>query len=130
MRGVSITGIGGQYHRNKHKESKQYLGMGKCQSQDFDAQIASTTICMIQYNLLSVAKRFTDYESLGEMFRNTKAETIKLTLVERLWQLIVDILADLAELIEIDTETLMEKLFSDNQGFIKLSNYKALLQAG
>lgn len=112
------------------KESKQYLGMGKCQSQDFDAQIASTTICMIQYNLLSVAKRFTDYESLGEMFRNTKAETIKLTLVERLWQLIVDILADLAELIEIDTETLMEKLFSDNQGFIKLSNYKALLQAG
>ncbi len=104
--------------------------MGKCQSQDFDAQIASTTICMIQYNLLSVAKRFTDYESLGEMFRNTKAETIKLTLVERLWQLIVDILADLAELIEIDTETLMEKLFSDNQGFIKLSNYKALLQAG
>jgi len=33
-------------------------------------------------------------------------------------------------LIEIDTETLMEKLFSDNQGFIKLSNYKALLQAG
>lgn len=112
------------------KESKQYLGMGKCQSQDFDAQIASTTICMIQYNLLSVAKRFTDYESLGEMFRNTKADTIKLTLVERLWQLIVDILADLAELIEIDTETLMEKLLSDNQSFIKLSNYKALLQAG
>ena len=112
------------------KESKQYLGLGKCQSQDFDAQIASTTICMIQYNLLSVAKRFTDYESLGEMFRNTHAETIQLTLAERLWQLIVDVLADLAELIEIDTELLMEKLISDNQRIKKLTNYTTLLQAG
>lgn len=58
------------------KESKQYLGLGKCQSRDFDAQIAHTSICMIQYNLLSVAKRFTDYETLGELFRNTNAETI------------------------------------------------------
>jgi len=112
------------------KESKQYLGLGKCQSQDFDAQIAHTTICMIQYNLLSVAKRFTDYESLGEMFRSTNAETIQLTLAERLWQLIVEVLADLAELIEIDTDSLMEKLISDNQRIIKLTNYTALLQAG
>jgi hypothetical protein len=112
------------------KESKQYLGLGKCQSQDFDAQIAHTTICMIQYNLLSVAKRFTDYESLGEMFRNTKAETIQLTLAERLWQLIVVILADVAELIEIETESLMEKLISDNQRIKKLTNYTTLLQAG
>ena len=107
-----------------------FFCLGKCQSQDFDAQIASTPICKIQYNLFSVAKRFTDYESLGEMFRNTKADTIKLSMVERLWQLIDDILAVLAELIEIDTETLMEKLLSDNQSFIKLSNYKAQLQAG
>jgi len=112
------------------KESKQYLGLGKCQSQDFDAQIAHTTICMMQYNLLSVAKRFTDYESLGELFRNTKAETIQLTLAERLWQLIIEVLADLAELIEIDTESLMEKLISDNQKIIKLRNYTALMQAG
>jgi len=112
------------------KESKQYLGLGKCQSQDFDAQIAHTTICMLQYNLLSVAKRFTDYESLGEMFRNTKAETLQLTLTERLWQIIVEVLADLAEIIEIDTDSLMEKLISDNQNLIKLSNYRTLMQAG
>jgi hypothetical protein len=97
----------------------QLLSLGEFKLQDFDAQIASTTICMMQYSLLSVAKRFTDYEPLGEMFRNTKAEIIKLSLVESLWQLIVDVLADLAELIEIDTETLMKNLLSDNQSFIK-----------
>lgn len=112
------------------KESKQYLGLGKCQSQDFDAQIANTTICMIQYNLLSVAKRFTDYESLGELFRNTNAETIQLTVAEHIWRLIVEILAGLAELLEIDTELLMEKLIADNEKLVKLTNYRTLLQAG
>jgi len=39
------------------KENKQYLSHGKCQSQDFDTQIANTTICMIHiiyYQLLNV----------------------------------------------------------------------------
>ena len=85
---------------------------------------------MLQNNLLSVAKWFTDYESLGEMFRNKMTETIQLTLAERLWQLIVDSLAVLAELIEIDIESLMEKLISDNQRIIKLTNYTTLLHAG
>ncbi len=83
----------------------------------------------IQYNLLSVAKRFTDYESLGEMFRSTNTETMQLTLAERLWQLIIDVLAELAELFEIDTDLLMEKFISDTQKIVKLTNYKALLNA-
>jgi hypothetical protein len=112
------------------KEAKQYLGLGKSQSQDFDAQIATTTICMLQYNLLSVARRFTDYESLGDLFRNTKAETIQLTVNERIWQIIVEVLTALAELFEIDTEIFMEKLIADNEKIEKLVNYKTLLQAG
>ncbi|NCQ58844.1 MAG: hypothetical protein GW794_13550 [Flavobacteriales bacterium] len=64
------------------------------------------------------------------MFRNTKAETIQLTVAERIWQIIIDVLATLAELFEIDTEMLMEKLMSDNEKIEKLVNYKTLLQAG
>jgi hypothetical protein len=112
------------------KEAKQYLGLGKSQSQDFDAQIATTTICMLQYNLLSMARRFADYESLGDLFRNTKAETIQLTVNERIWEIIVNILNAFAELFEIDTEMLMGKLITDNELIEKLSNYKTLLQAG
>lgn len=112
------------------KESKQYLGLGKCESQDFDAQIAKTTLTMVQYNLLSLTKRFTDYESLGDLFRNTKAETIQLTVAEQIWQLILEILLSLSELFEIDVEVLMEKLMSDNEKLTKIANYKTLLQAG
>jgi len=112
------------------KESKQYLGLGQSQSQDFDAQIALTTITMIQYNLLALAKRFTGYESLGGLFRNTTAETIELTVAEKIWKLILKILTQIAELFEIDTEFLMQKIMSDNEKFIKLINYNTLLQAG
>lgn len=112
------------------KDSKQYLGLGKCQSQDFDAQIAHTTICMVQYNLLAVVRRFNAYESMGDLFRNTNAETIELTLAERLWQIIIEVLAELAELFEVDTEMLIEKLIADNERVKKLVNYKTLLKAG
>ena len=112
------------------KESKQHLGLGKCQSQDFDAQIAHSTICMIQYNLLSVAKRFAEYETIGALFRNTKADTIQLTVTERIWKIIIELLMDIAEMIEINVDLLIEKLIADNEKLIKLTNYKNLLQAG
>ncbi len=85
---------------------------------------------MIQYNILSVAKRFTDYESIGELFRNTKAETIQLTVAEKIWKLIVDILTQLAEMFEIEIDLLTEKVIADNERFTKLVNYNTLLRAG
>ena len=112
------------------KESKQYLHLGKSQSQDFDAQIASITLSNIQYNLLALAKRFDGYESLGALFRNTNAETIELTVAEKIWNLIIDILTEIAQLFEIDTEFLMQKLMTDNEQFMKLINYNNLLKAG
>lgn len=112
------------------KESKQHLGLGKCQSQDFDAQIASISISMLQYNILSVAKRFSDYETLGKLFQSANAEIIELTIAERIWLIIIEIISQLAELLDIDTELLMEKIITDNQKFEKLLNYKNLMQAG
>jgi len=109
------------------KESKQYLGLGKNQAQDFDTQIAATTITMIQYNILSVAKGFSDYESIGEIFRSTKVDTIQLTVTEKIWKMITEILTKLAELFDIDTDSLMEKILVDNQKFTKLINYNSLL---
>ena len=53
--------------------------LGKCQAQDCDAQIASTTLCMIQYNLLSATKRFNDYETFGELLRESQKNSLKLT---------------------------------------------------
>jgi hypothetical protein len=112
------------------KESKQHLGLGKCQAQDFDAQIAATTLCMLQYNLLSVVKRFNDYETLGELFRAAQKDALKLTISEQIWLIIIEVIAELSEIFNIDTEMLMEKLFSENEKLTKYLNFKNLPQAG
>ena len=112
------------------KESKQYLGLGKCQAQDFDAQIAATTLCMLQYNLLSVVKRFNDYETLGGLFRAAQKDSLGITIAEQIWLIIIEIAAKLSEILEIDTEVLMQKLFSENEILTKYLNIKNLPQAG
>ena len=112
------------------KESKQHLGLGKCQAQDFDAQIAATTLCMLQYNLLSVVKRFNDYETLGELFRAAQKDSLEITISEQIWLIIIEIAAKLSEMLDMDTELLMQKLFSENEALAKYLNFKNLPQAG
>ena len=112
------------------KECKQNLSLGKCQSQDFDAQIAATTLCMIQYNLLSVAKRFSNYETLGELFRATQKDSLQLCISEKIWVIIIELVSHLSEILNLDSETLMESLFSENEQLTKYLNFKALSQAG
>lgn len=111
------------------KESKQYLGLGKCESQDFDAQIAHTTLCMLQYNILSTVKRFDKYETLGQLFKQAQRETLEITINERIWLIIIELLAKLAVFLEVDTEMLMEKLIYDNQDIKKLINLKPYMKA-
>jgi hypothetical protein len=108
------------------KESKQHLQLGKSQSQDFDAQIAATTISMIQYNVLAVAKRYAAYESLGELFRRANADTVQLTINEKIWQIILEIATVLADLLEIEHDIFIEKLLSDNEKIRKILNYESL----
>lgn len=67
------------------KDCKVCLGFGKCQSHTFAAQIAASTICTIQYNLLSTARRFSDYETIGELFREVSRETVQLSVTQQIW---------------------------------------------
>jgi len=96
------------------KEAKQHFGLGKSQSRDFDAQIADTTICIIQYNVFSLAKRFSSYETLGGLFANSQEAVKELTICRRLWGLMLEIIKQLADLFEVDCNDLIPKLIQDN----------------
>jgi hypothetical protein len=60
------------------------LNPGECQSSNFDAQIADTTVSMIAYILLSFRYRYDNYESMGALFRSMNADRIRQTLDIRL----------------------------------------------
>jgi predicted nucleic acid-binding Zn finger protein len=104
------------------KESKQLLGLGKCQSNDFDAQIADLTINMIQYTILTLCYRFEKYESKGGLFSQIKADVLEQKLNQRLWGLFIELMRLIETLFEdIDLDELIEKIFENEQAYEKLA---------
>ena len=97
------------------KEDKQYLLLGKSQSQDFDAQIADTTLSLIRYILLSYYERTHYGISIGGLFRELSQASIEENLVADLSQVFMDLLRAFAELAGIDFITFYEALIHQPQ---------------
>jgi len=106
------------------KEAKQHLGLGKCQSNDFDAQIADTTLVMIQYMIITLRWRFENYESKGALFEQDLNKAIAFRLADRLWGLLLQ----LAKLIEtffdgIDSEEVITKMVHDQKALKLIEHF-------
>jgi hypothetical protein len=97
-----------------HKEMKGLLNLGKCQCVDFAGQIAALSLCMIQYNILGTVKRFESYETIGGLFADITGETIELTVVQRIWGLIIEVINVIAEFISCDPFELTENVINNN----------------
>jgi predicted nucleic acid-binding Zn finger protein len=98
------------------KESKQLLGLGQCQSNSFDAQVADTTITMVQYILLTMRYRIEHYESMAGLFSEVKEAAVKQRLDQRLWGLFIELMQIIAVLFEdIDEQELLEKIFQNEK---------------
>jgi len=96
------------------KESKQLLGLGRCQSNDFDAQIAAATITMLQHILLTMKYRIENYESMQGLFSEIGEAAIQQRLDRRLWGLFIEILNIIESLFDgIDEDELIKKIFND-----------------
>ena len=78
------------------KDCKTNLGFGKCQSTSFASQIAAATLCCIQYNILSVAKRFSDYETIGGLFRDISKESVQLSVAQQIWGILQELVTAIA----------------------------------
>jgi hypothetical protein len=102
------------------KECKQHLNLGKCQSNDFDAQIAETTLSLVLFTMLAFYKRMHAYESMGILFDKLSDQMIETTIAERLWQLFIQLLIKLAELFEIEPAEQLEKLLYADELMIEI----------
>ena len=96
------------------KECKGLLGLGKCQSNNFAAQIASTSLVALQYNILSAVKRFMDYETIGEIFRQANQDSHELTISERIWQAILELVTAITKVFSIADEDVLEALVNES----------------
>ena len=67
------------------KECKQQLGLGKDQSNDFNAQVFATTVSFLRYNLLNYLNKVENYATLGELFEQIADASAVTTYAHRLW---------------------------------------------
>jgi len=106
------------------KEAKQYLLLGKSQSQDFDAQIADTTLSLIRYILLSYYERTHYGMSIGGLFQKLAQASVEENLVADLSHVFMDLLLALAQLAGIDFMTLYEELIRQPQCIESINRLK------
>lgn len=95
------------------KECKQNLNINACQSIDFDSQIAHVSICFMQYITLALRKRFDDYETFGALFREMCQEVMEMTLVEKIWQFLIEIFNTLFGELELELEIFIKMIFQN-----------------
>ena len=96
------------------KDCKQNLGLGKYQMRNFSSQIAMTVITAMQYNLLSTARRFTDYETIGGLFKDVMADSVQL------WDMMIELVREMAQCFNIEDEQILDMLVNRSN---KLRHY-------
>lgn len=97
------------------KESKQYLNLGKSCSSDFDGQIADATLSMIQHIMLTFFKRMNYQQSFGELFKAISGEMIESTLAEKLWEIFLQVIKELGEILKLDIFEIHEEMLRNEK---------------
>ena len=97
------------------KECKQYLNLGKCKSSCFDAQIADTTVTMLQHIMLSYYKRINRQQTFSGLFEAISKEMVELDLVSRMIGLIWELIEVLCSIAGFDFIEMQEQLFENDQ---------------
>ncbi|MDR0506379.1 MAG: transposase [Dysgonamonadaceae bacterium] len=95
------------------KDVKQLLNIGCCQSINFDAQIADTSIIMITYIMLAHRFRYEKYVSMGALFRAAQAEDLQKTIDITLRELFLELVKTVCRIFRKDIDELMELIMND-----------------
>lgn len=97
------------------KDCKQNLNLNSNQSTDLDAQIAHISIVFMNYMLLSLKKRFEQYETLGILFRDIKEQLLSDTLVEKIWIILIELYTLVLAELGVNWENFIEKLIKNKE---------------
>lgn len=111
------------------KDCKTNLGFGKCQSTCFASQIAAAALCCIQYNILSMAKRFSDYETIGGLFRDISRETVQLSVAQQIWGILQELVTAIARVFGLLDEEVYDAVINHSDELAHIAKFYNLKSA-
>ena len=109
-----------------NKECKSYLHLGDYQGRNFNGQIADCSLCFITYIVLALGKRFSSYETMGELFRAEKEQLLALTLWNRVLACIEKLLKCLSDVFGMTPEQILGGLLENEKA---MSELKGIIEA-
>ena len=104
-------------------DSKRLLGLANCSSRDFSAHIAHISLVMIRYNILASIKRTLDYDTIGGLFGDMYLGVHELTVVEKIWAIIIEVVAVVSELTGADADDLTIQIIENDKRLAALRKY-------
>ena len=96
------------------REGKQHLQLGKCQCNNFDSQIGSTTLAMMQYMMLLLYKQMHYGHSLGSIFDLLSSQAEEENIIRYLLEIFWEIVNGIGEILKVDCMELFEEIIRDN----------------
>ncbi|MGP1597292.1 MAG: IS4 family transposase [Prevotella denticola] len=109
------------------KECRQYIGFGGYQGTDFDAHIADSTLCLMTHMLLTLEKRFSQYETMGELFQKERESLLMFTLGKRILSIMENLWVAFAEHLVIDVCQTMGRIAGGHTEIEKMMSLTRLL---
>ena len=103
-----------------NKETKEHLGLGSYMGCDFNGQIANATLCYLTNTVMALEKRFTEYQTMGELFSDMEGDLMVLTLWKRVLTCIERILRILGETLGITPQHLMATISGNDKEMSKI----------
>ena len=78
---------------------------------------------MIRYNILASIKRTLDYDTRGGLFGDMYLGVHELTVVEKIWAIIIEVVAIVSELIGADYDELTIQIIENDKRLAALREY-------
>jgi hypothetical protein len=69
----------------------------------------------LQYNILSYVKRNESYETIGGLFAEITKNSVELSVAEKIWLLIVEVINVITEVLNYETIVLTESVISNDK---------------
>lgn len=111
------------------KYCKTNLGFGKCQSTSLAPQITAATLCYIQYNILSVARRFNDYETIGGLFREISKECVQFSVAQQIWGMLQELVTAIARAFGLLDEKIYDAINNKSEEIAHIAQFYNLRPA-
>ena len=72
---------------------------------------------------MASVKRSIDYETIGGMFREISDGIHEVTVVEKIWTIILEVVAVIADMLDLDEKTLLTQIIEDDRRLMALRDY-------